>query len=320
MPRHTIRFSTALATALLVQVSPGLPAFARTTQPAVNQTASNQIYRKAQKEMDPEVYSVYRVIDKLARANNQDSLPWRIAIVDKYDVNAFASSNNHIAVYTGLLDQIHGDTAALACVVAHEMGHHVARHISKQLAYEAMTTGIANKKLESQIRSNMAQVKVSEIAAGLLGRAFGTNLPSLIGGLMINRKSPEELKMQKEQELQLRIAQFSQNQEYEADAYSYRYMATAGYDPQGCLRVMEVLARGNGAEFETTHPVVRKRVEQIQRLIKEEPASALAQQGISRLSSSTALTYSRSLDRTSVRVNSRIASAAVRTGSSGWTY
>ena len=319
MLRNTMRFSTALATALLVQLNPGLPTLARTNQAAAQPPASNQIYNKAQTEMAPEVYAVYRVIDKLARANGQDSLPWRIAVVDKYDVNAFASGNNLISIYTGLLDQIHGDSAALACVVAHEMGHHASRHISKQLAYEAMTTGIANKELEAQIKSNIATVKVTEIATSILGRVLGSRLPNFLSGLFKN-KSPEELKKQKEQELKLRIEQFSQNQEYEADALGYRYMATAGYDPQGCLRIMEVLGRGDGAEFDTSHPAVRKRTEQIQRLMQQEPASTLSQQGLSRLSSTTALTYSRSQDRSSLRVNSRFASGEKSTGTSDWKF
>lgn len=267
--------------------------------------------------MSTEVYVLYRVIERLARANAQDALPWRVVVVDKYDVNAFASGKNLVAVYTGLLDQIHGDTAALACVVAHEMGHHVARHISKQTAYEAMTTGIANKELEAQIRTSVAKTVVTDAVTGIASQILGTGLPNILGGLF-GGKNPEELKKQKEKELQLRLAQFSQDQEYEADSYGYRYMATAGYDPQGCLRIMEVLGRGDGAEFDTTHPAIRKRVDQFRRLIEQEPATDLARQGMSRLSSTTALTYSRSHDRTSLRVNSRFVGAGKGSGTSEW--
>ena len=130
----------------------------------------------------------------------------------------------------------------------------------------------------------------------------------------------ERIKKEKEKELQAKLAEFSRLQEFEADEIGYRFMATAGYDPQGCIRVMDVLARGDSSEFDTTHPVVRNRIEQLQRLMKEAPPSSLASNGRSLLASTPPLTYNKSLDGASLRVNSRFASAAGGRQGSTWIH
>lgn len=48
---------------------------------------------------------LYRVIDRLSRANDLDQRPWRIVLVPQYQINAFADEANLIAVYTGIIDQ-----------------------------------------------------------------------------------------------------------------------------------------------------------------------------------------------------------------------
>lgn len=324
MRRPTSRRRFAIATALLLQISLGLPALAQQGKPAPGSATTHKVYVKAEQELSPEMYTVYRIIDRLARANGQDTLPWRVVAVKEYKINAFASDRNLIAVYTGLFDQIYGDTAGLACVVAHEMAHHVARHISKQTAYEAMTTGIADKELQAKIQERITQVKVGNLMGKVLEKSippiWKKKLPFPIPFPFPSGPSAEELKKKQEQELQAKLAEFSRMQEFEADAIGYRFMATAGYDPQGCIRVMNVLARGNSSEFETSHPVVQKRIEQIQQLMNQSPPASLAASGRPILASTPPLTYSRSLDGVSLRVNSRFGSGAEDRPGSGWSH
>ena len=81
-------------------------------------------------------------------------------------------------------------------------------------------------------------------------------------------------------------------------------MATAGFDPQGCLRVMNVLKNMPTAEFDTTHPAIPKRIDRLQQLIKKNQADYLTIKGKRNLFDTKPLTYNLSKDRLSLRVNS----------------
>ena len=93
------------------------PTSADTEQPT-------NIYQKAKEELPDDLYALYRIVERIARVNELDEKPWRILIVPEYNINAFATEVNLIAFYNGILDQLAGDASAIACIVAHEMGHH----------------------------------------------------------------------------------------------------------------------------------------------------------------------------------------------------
>lgn len=77
-------------------------------------------------------YNLYRISEKLIRANNLDYTNWLISVRKTPDVNAYSSDINHITVYTGLYDTYYSDNDALAYVLAHEMSHAILGH-QKQL-------------------------------------------------------------------------------------------------------------------------------------------------------------------------------------------
>ncbi len=86
-----------------------------------SQTISQQtniIYKKAKKELPGDWYPLYRIIDRIARANKLNDKNWRVRILPKYQINAFATEVNLIGLYGGILDQLAGDAAAISCVVA----------------------------------------------------------------------------------------------------------------------------------------------------------------------------------------------------------
>lgn len=88
------------------------------------------IYQQAQEELPDHLYILYRVVERIARANDLDGHPWRVVVADDSLINAYATEVNLIIVHYGLLDQLAGDVSALACVVGHEMAHHTERHIA----------------------------------------------------------------------------------------------------------------------------------------------------------------------------------------------
>ncbi len=96
------------------------------------------------------------------------------------------------------------DSSEVAAVIAHEMGHVTANH------------GLARQKLEAE--EGLATKVVSDV----LGDS-PTARVALIRG-------------------KLRLAQFSRNQELEADAIGIKSVGEAGYDPYAASRFLQSMS------------------------------------------------------------------------------
>jgi predicted Zn-dependent protease len=148
-------------------------------------------------------------------------------VSDRKQVNAFALPGGHVYVYEGLLLEASNE-AELAAVLAHEVGHVVARHsteqLSKQYGYGLLVSLILGKQ----------PGRWSEIAANLFGTA----------GLL----------------------KFSRDDEYEADNLAVVYTNAAGYTPTAVavfLGKLESLQGREPGKLETllmTHPPTSERV------------------------------------------------------------
>lgn len=80
---------------------------------------------------------------RLARGTSRPSLPWRFAVVDSKDVNAFALPGGFVYVNRGLIEHTER-MDELAGVLGHEIGHIVRRHSVQQLKRSGGTqVGIA---------------------------------------------------------------------------------------------------------------------------------------------------------------------------------
>ena len=287
------------------------------TRELIAQEPSPDIYQQAKEELPENFYVLYRIIERVARANALDERPWRIVVVPTYDINAFATEVNLIALHTGIMDQLAGDASALACIVAHEMGHHVERHIALGPAEKAALIEEIQTEAELQVEAELKDAKSDSrgsaiggaIARGVLGGSVGNATGRVLENESRNRMTRAERRIQeiveqKEQELEQRLAEDSQRREFEADRSGYMYSVQAGFEPEGCLRAMDVLARLPGAEFDTTHPATRRRIEALQELAVENPAARLSQKGDAVLSATEPLTYDLSEDGVSLRINS----------------
>ncbi|CAD5976860.1 Peptidase M48 Ste24p [Planktothrix tepida] len=286
--------------------------------------SNDEFYKQAKEELSEDVYVIYRVVDRIARANGLDNTPWRVGIVDEYNINAFATEVNLIAIYTGILDQLAGDSSAIACVIGHEMAHHVKRHIALGPAEEAALKERIQKEAEEQVLAEIQDAKsdatgtsvggaVLQTVGGFLGgwgRTAGNVGNSALQGASRQRLAQaeervKEIVQEKTTELEQKLAENNRKQEFEADEVGYQYIAKAGFDAEGCIRVMDVLGRTSGAEFDTTHPAIPKRVEQLRALMNQYPPATLAQEGESLIKSTQPLTYDLSKDGQSLRINSR---------------
>lgn len=301
---------------LLPNILPAQAKPAAQKKPAA--TATPTIYQRAKQELPSDFYALYRIIDRIARANGYDDSPWRIAVVPKYDINAFATDVNLVAIYDGILDQLAGDSSALACVVGHEMGHHVKRHIAvgqaKKAELIAQIRAEAEKEVLGEKRAATSEATATAVGGAVADNVIPGTVGNIVGGLLGNQsrnrvtkaqKRIDEIVAKKTKELELRLAEQSRTHEFEADEIGYIVAVRAGFEPEGCLRAMEVLARTPGAEFDTSHPAVPKRIDALKALTAKYPPQTLVKQGNAKISATQPLTYDLSKDKASLRINSR---------------
>ena len=308
----------------------GLLASVSVPHGAIGAEKIHPTYQSAKKKLPEDWYVVYRVVDRIARANELDKTPWRVDVVKEYQINAYASGVNLIAVYAGILDQVTDSSSAVACIVGHEMAHHVKRHTAvgeaekvelvAKLRAEA-TTAVEQEKTNAQSDREKSAVSSS------LARAAAGSVPfvgSLLGhgaGTAIEKRSEEndknsevrieQIVSEKKATLETDLAAKARDQEFEADALGYRYAATAGFDPQGCIRVMEVLSQTPGGELDTEHPAAPKRIEKLRELMAQEPPEPLKARGEQALAKNAEpLTFDLARDQKTLRINPTLGGSA----------
>ncbi len=130
-------------------------------------------------------YNVYRIAEKIIRANNLDYINWRIAIRKSEDeFNAATSSANFIYINTALYDSLYTNSDALAFIIGHEMGHQILGHEQRTAemytrlkklrdisgsSVDGITTTVLKKKYLAELR-NMEYI-ADALGAELMTRA-----------------------------------------------------------------------------------------------------------------------------------------------------
>ena len=71
--------------------------------------------------------TIEKTVDRLVAASERPDLKYKVTILNSPAINAFALPNGHLYVTRGLI-ALANDKAELASVLAHEMGHVIARH------------------------------------------------------------------------------------------------------------------------------------------------------------------------------------------------
>lgn len=78
-------------------------------------------------------YTVYRVAEKLIRANKLDYMNWRICLKKDVDTtNAYTDGSNLIVITTAMFDTFKNNEDAMAMVIGHEMGHALLGHYKRK--------------------------------------------------------------------------------------------------------------------------------------------------------------------------------------------
>ena len=161
-------------------------------------------------DVDPELTAyVQSVGSKLAVVAAEDApLPYEFTVLNNSVPNAWALPGGKIAINRGLLTEMNSE-AELAAVLGHEIVHAAARHTAKQMSKGMLMQGL------------------------VVGTAIATN-DSSYGDLAIGGAGVAA---------QLITQKYGREAELESDKYGIRYMAKAGYDPQGAVALQETFVR-----------------------------------------------------------------------------
>jgi beta-barrel assembly-enhancing protease len=166
-------------------------------------------------------------------------------IIASSQFNAFAAPSGLVFFYTGLIEKMNHEDE-LVSVLAHEIGHVVARHIAKGMEKGTTIT----------VASTLLALASLALGVGALSQALLTG--SLAAGQAAN-------------------LHFSRKHEEEADRLAYGWMKKMGRHPHGQEEMLHAMRRitrytmGNSVpQYLLTHPYPAERLDYVQSLIAYE--------------------------------------------------
>lgn len=187
---------------------------------------------------DPLVTNYVNEVAERVVRHSDLRMPLRVRVIVSDEVNAIALPGGHFFITTGLILETQNE-AELASVIAHQVAHVAARHVTKQLTKREMWTWMS-------------------IPLALVGGPIAYTVSQ---GMQL--AGP------------LAFLQFSRNAEREADFLGLQYHYASGYDPVAFLNFFERMKQreksgtGGIARAFSTHPMTKGRTAAAQRTIEE---------------------------------------------------
>lgn len=159
-------------------------------------------------DIDPELTEYVQGVGNRLAAVSDRPLPYEFVVLNNSVPNAWALPGGKIAINRGLLTEL-GSEAELAAVLGHEIVHAAARHSARQMERGMLMQGLVLATAVATSDSDYGRVAVG-----------GANFAG-----------------------QLLTLKYSRGAELEADSYGMKYMAEAGYDPQGAVSLQQTFVR-----------------------------------------------------------------------------
>ncbi len=148
--------------------------------------------------------SIEPVIQRLLSATSGRNIPWRFQVIDDGGVTSWSLPDGRIGVHSGLLSAVQSEDE-LAYLVAHEMGHVLAKHDAERLATHAAKLG----GLE-----HVAALPTDAAHRNLLAAVLGLEQPNLP------------------------VLPYSTKHEAQADRLAIQLMNRANYDAKASVAVL----------------------------------------------------------------------------------
>ncbi len=200
----------------------------------MGQAIAKEVEKEYKPANDPLIQKrVEDIGKKIAAVCDRKDIDYHFMVLEEEEVNAVSLPGGFVYVFKGLIDKIDTDDE-LAGVLAHEVGHIVARH--------------SIKKLQALQGYSILRILVAVTpASGAVGSAADAAFTELLLG-------------------------YGREDELLADQLGTRYTKLAGYDPHGMIKFLEKLQEINRRKplqpksYFKTHPYVPDRI----RVVKQE--------------------------------------------------
>jgi predicted Zn-dependent protease len=168
---------------------------------------------------------------------------YHTAILDSYEINAFATSGGHIFITVGLLNCVSSEDT-LAAVIAHEIAH-------------------------IQLQHSIGAIKSNRVVSAI------TETGTSIAGLALSDLTEVLDEAAKEIVIALHEG-YSQEQEFAADKLAVELLADAGYDPSSLLIMLQALKqnqlKGSARQYPggiyKSHPSSEERIAKLEQPLR----------------------------------------------------
>jgi len=176
---------------------------------------------------------INRVGKEIVKALGPQPFEYQFYVLNSPEINAFAIPGGKVFINSGLILLLEKEDE-LAAVLAHEIGHGVARHIARR-----------GEKFQ--------KINLATLGAILAGILLGGPAAGAIATTSVAASETAMLK-------------YSREDEDEADYLGLKFLEQAGYNPEGMLTVLKKLRRRQGPSaneipaYMQTHPALEARL------------------------------------------------------------
>jgi beta-barrel assembly-enhancing protease len=217
-------------------VFPPLPASAMTIQD--ERELGEKVLQEVRKiwpmvqDPGPREY-ITRIGKRILATMETQPFDYEFYVLNTPDINAFAVPGGKVFINTGLLTTVENEDE-LAGVMAHEIGHVVARHIARQ-SEQGMKLALAT-------------------------------LGALLAGIFLGPQAAAAIGVTGQAAANTAMLKYSRDNEEESDYLGMKFMERAGYDPKAMVTMMKKLRRVSGPagsdppSYLLSHPAVEQRM------------------------------------------------------------
>ena len=201
--------------------------------------------KKMDLQADADEYRrIRKIVNKITAVSHIPNFPYEVHLADVDIVNAWCAPGGKIMVYTGLYQPRKGlvqkgNDDEMAAVLAHEISHATARHVTEML------TKVSTLQMVGDVATSVIVQTGSAGGADVFQQIY-------YGGVNVY------------------LPHYSRKNESEADAIGIMYMAAAGYDPQAAVNLWERAARESKSDKTSifaSHPANGERAAALKKLL-----------------------------------------------------
>ena len=202
---------------------------------AIGRNIAREIASRFKISKDPkEIERVNRIGQRIAAVCDRKDIHYYFYVIDKKgEYNAFSIPGGYVYIYKDLMDSLNDDE--LAFVLAHEIGHIVARH--------------AIKRMQAAIGMNLLMIASTQANAN---PGFEEGLNFALANITMA---------------------YSRDDEFTADRLATKYIKLAGFKPTAGIEVLNKLYDNEQKQpiheysYFRTHPYVAQRIAHIKKYL-----------------------------------------------------